>query len=419
MYSPTLIINSLINFSGLLMSLQGLIASRIFIKSDRTNKRFFSYLFTFLIIFWVFSLITLFLGTIPDPSLTIYSRISKFIYCVSVAPVMPMITAQLIVRNSPVKPVKLTRNPVFLAVILLWTAFVAMLITAQFTTFIYSFSPDNSYHIGPLYFLLIIPPALTLIISLVTVIAWWKHFSSNQRKTYALALAVPLIGILVQHIFEGVHTITLGTVISTLILFVYFLEEHVGNIIRHKASTLALQMRPHFIFNTLTSIYYLCDQDPDLAKGTILDFTNYLRGNFTAIASEKPVSFKDELKHTAAYIKVEQVRFKDSIKVTYDTPYTEFRIPPLTLQPLAENAIKHGLEPDREPMELTIRSIKEDGCAKVIVENTGTTFSRKDNDDPHIALDNIRERLKITCRGTLTISPREGGGTVVTMTIPD
>ena len=178
-------------------------------------------------------------------------------------------------------------------------------------------------------------------------------------------------------------------------------------------------MRPHFIFNTLMSIYYLCDQDPDLAKGTILDFTNYLRGNFTAIASEKPVSFKDELKHTAAYIKVEQVRFKDSIKVTYDTPYTEFRIPPLTLQPLAENAIKHGLEPDRAPMKLTIRSIKEDGCAKVIVENTGTAFSKRDNDDPHIALDNIRERLKITCRGTLTISPREGGGTVVTMTIPD
>ena len=319
---------------------------------------------------------------------------------------MPMITAQLIARNSPVKPVKLTRNPVFLAVILLWTAFVAMLITAQFTTFIYSFSPDNSYHIGPLYFLLIIPPALTLIISLVTVIAWWKHFSSNQRKTYALALAVPLIGILVQHIFEGVHTITLGTVISTLILFVYFLEEHVGNIIRHKASTLALQMRPHFIFNTLTSIYYLCDQDPDLAKGTILDFTNYLRGNFTAIASEKPVSFKDELKHTAAYIKVEQVRFKDSIKVTYDTPYTEFRIPPLTLQPLAENAIKHGLEPDRAPMELMIRSIKENGCAKVIVENTGTAFSRKDNDDPHIALDNIRERLKITCQHSLYLQEK-------------
>lgn len=86
-------------------------------------------------------------------------------------------------------------------------------------------------------------------------------------------------------------------------------------------------MRPHFIYNTMMSIYYLCTQDSKKAQQVTLDFTAYLRRNFTAIASEDTVPFSDELEHTRAYLAVEQVQFVDSLLVEYDTLHTEFRLP--------------------------------------------------------------------------------------------
>ncbi|MBR1770512.1 MAG: histidine kinase [Lachnospiraceae bacterium] len=79
---------------------------------------------------------------------------------------------------------------------------------------------------------------------------------------------------------------------------------------RQAASIRVLQMRPHFIYNTMMSIYYLCKQDADKAQAVILDFNSYLRRNFTAIAKEGTIPFSEELEHTRAYLAVEQVRFE-------------------------------------------------------------------------------------------------------------
>ena len=180
---------------------------------------------------------------------------------------------------------------------------------------------------------------------------------------------------------------------------------------------MVLQMRPHFIYNTMTSIYYLCKQDSDKAQQVILDFTSYLRSNFTAVAREDTVAFSEEMEHTRAYLAVEQVRFEGRLFVEFDTPYTSFRIPPLTLQPIVENAVKHGVDPDMDPLHITVRTRKSSHGNEIIVEDNGPGFGPSDNADPHIALNNIRERLKIMCNGSLHISAREGGGTVVTIVV--
>ena len=187
---------------------------------------------------------------------------------------------------------------------------------------------------------------------------------------------------------------------------------------RQRASIMVLQMRPHFIYNTMMSIYYLCKQDPDLAQQVTLDFTTYLRKNFTAIASEDLIPFTEELEHTRAYLAVEQAQFEDSLFVDYDTPHTQFRVPPLTLQPIVENAVKHGMDPDADPLHIFIRTRKTDSGSEIIVEDNGTGFDRSDNSEPHIALSNIEQRLRMMCRGEITITPRDGGGTAVKVTIP-
>ena len=88
------------------------------------------------------------------------------------------------------------------------------------------------------------------------------------------------------------------------------------------------QIRPHFIYNTLVSVYMLLKDDPEKAGNVISDFTNYLQSNFSAIAATNPISFGDELKHTRSYLAVESVLYGEKLSVVYDTEYTAFRLPP-------------------------------------------------------------------------------------------
>ena len=192
-------------------------------------------------------------------------------------------------------------------------------------------------------------------------------------------------------------------------------KEEIAN---QKVRLAVLQMRPHFIYNTMMSIYYLIEQDAPKAQQVTLGFTDYLRKNFTAIAKEGTIPFIEELEHTRAYLAVEQVRFEGKLFVEFDTPYTSFRLPPLTMQPIVENAVKHGVDPDLDPLYITVRTREDKQGAEITVEDTGPGFGLNDNNEPHIALGNIRERLEMICDGKLTISERDGGGTVVKIYIP-
>lgn len=181
---------------------------------------------------------------------------------------------------------------------------------------------------------------------------------------------------------------------------------------------MVLQMRPHFIFNTMMSIYSLCNQDPQKARQVTMDFTNYLRKNFNAVASDSTIPFSAELEHTRAYLAVEQVRFEDLLLVDFDTPHIRFRLPPLTLQPLAENAVKHGMNPDAGPLRISIRTRRTETGSEITVEDNGPGFDLSDSGKPHPTLENIRQRLDMMCGGKMEIMPKDGGGTTVKVTIP-
>ena len=188
---------------------------------------------------------------------------------------------------------------------------------------------------------------------------------------------------------------------------------------------MVLQMRPHFIYNTMMSIYYLCKQNPDLAQQVTLDFTTYLRKNFTALASEEPIPFSEELEHTRAYLAVEQAQFDDMLFIDYDTPHVDFRLPPLTLQPIVENAVKHGMDPDSAALHIQIATRRTGSGSEIVVADNGSGFKAADDfesangSEPHNALKNIRERLEIMCGGKMEIESQDGGGTMVKVTIPE
>ena len=247
--------------------------------------------------------------------------------------------------------------------------------------------------------------AISLIVCFVAVIRRRKQLSKLQFILILVYLSAPVSVMLLA---------------MELMLFVdqgkrYLKQKE--ELANQRASLAVLQMRPHFIYNTMTSIYYLIEQNAPKAQQVTLDFTDYLRKNFTAIAKEGTIPFTEESEHTRAYLAVEQVRFEGKLFVEFDTPYTSFRLPPLTLQPIVENAVKHGVDPDLDPLTIHIQTREVKNGVEITVADNGPGFGAKDNDEPHIALANIRERLEMMCNGKLTISERDGGGTVIRIII--
>ena len=389
---------------------------------NQWNKRFFVAMFAIFVLCMIdFSVDLL---VYDDPNMALAAKIAVYFEYLLLSIPMPMFTAYLL-RTCGENWLK---SPLFRTVVVLWIIYFILLAIAQFTTFLYYFTPDNQYIRASWYLLLVTPIFAVMFLNLASVI---KRRDKLPRKYYIAFLIhlIPLqVALLVNNTIIETNTVcaVLGICVSTLAMFAIILydqiESYVGQqreIAHQRASIMVLQMRPHFIYNAMMSIYYLCVQDPKKAQQVTLDFTTYLRKNFTAIASENIVPFPDELEHTRAYLAVEQVQFEDSLFVEYDTPHKNFRLPPLTLQPIVENAVKHGMDPEYAPLRISIRTRETDSGSEIIVEDNGPGFAPADGDcEPHIALANIRQRLEIMCGGKLTIRPREGGGTVVSVIIP-
>jgi sensor histidine kinase YesM len=236
---------------------------------------------------------------------------------------------------------------------------------------------------------------------------------------------------LIQMFSYGLLLIVIGSSIASLFLLLYIIRDQMDEYVsqleenaKAQASINVLQMRPHFIYNTLTSIYYLCEQDPKKAMEMIDYFTNYLRKNFTAIAKNDTIPFKEELEHVRTYLAIEKVRFEGKLFVKLDTPHTNFRIPPLTLQPIVENSVKYGIDPELDPLYISVVTNETENGSEIIVTDNGPGFNEdeiitEDNSQPHVAINNIRKRLSMMCDGSIWFSSRDGGGTVVRIFIPN
>ena len=186
-----------------------------------------------------------------------------------------------------------------------------------------------------------------------------------------------------------------------------------------RISTMMSQIRPHFIYNTLGSIEQLCKLDPPKAGELVHNFAKYLRGNFGELDNPKPILMSQEMAHVHHYISIENVRFPD-MTFTFEMNSDDFYIPALTVQPIVENAIKHGLM--KLPKGGTIRVVtfetEKNYCVSVTDDGVGFDTDALHDDRKHVGLRNIRERLKVMVGGTLEIESAPGKGTKVVVKIP-
>ena len=188
-----------------------------------------------------------------------------------------------------------------------------------------------------------------------------------------------------------------------------------------RISIMLSQMQPHFIFNTLNTIYHLCEIDPEIARSTINSFSTYLRNNIDNLDRSEMIHFDQEMSFVKAYLDIEKVRFDDELQISFDMPVTNFKLPVLTVQPIVENAVKHGTSKKEGVSSLCISTRETDTCYEIEIRDTGVGFdanSQANGAYKHIGITNVRQRLKNLCDGSLTIESTIGEGTTAIIQIP-
>lgn len=186
-----------------------------------------------------------------------------------------------------------------------------------------------------------------------------------------------------------------------------------------RISIMLSQIQPRFIYNTLGTIERMCLKDPQKAFDLVRNFSLYLRGNFSELDSVTPIRFADEIKHVEYYVNIEKVRFPD-MSIEYDVEATEFVLPALSVQPLVENAIKHGLMRLETGGTVKIHSYETPThfCVEVTDDGVGFDTDAPVDEKKHVGLRNIRGRLKAMVNGALVMESKPGVGTKAIIMIP-
>lgn len=196
------------------------------------------------------------------------------------------------------------------------------------------------------------------------------------------------------------------------------LQKELGDI---NMTLMLSQIQPHFLYNALNTIKYLTKKDPKSAETAIVKFSSYLRTNMDSLTQKEPIHFKKEMEHVQNYIYIECLRFGDRLNVEYDIACDEFLIPPLTIQPIAENAIKHGINQRVDGGTLKISTCEDEKNIFIIIEDNGVGFDvneQKNDGRSHIGMNNIKVRLKEMLNAQVEINSVINKGTKVTISIP-
>ena len=181
------------------------------------------------------------------------------------------------------------------------------------------------------------------------------------------------------------------------------------------------QIGPHFIFNVLNTIYYLCEKDTAIAQEAISDFSSYLMTNLDLIKREEPIPFSEELEHIERYLDLERLRYGEELNVEYNIHEKDFCLPALSVQAIVENAVRHGIGKKENGGTLRISSFRgwENYCVEVYDDGDGF-----DPDAPmeegrsHIGIQSVRYLLKVMCGGSLSYISGKGDGTHAMIRIP-
>ncbi|MBP5242556.1 MAG: histidine kinase [Clostridia bacterium] len=265
-----------------------------------------------------------------------------------------------------------------------------------------------------------------LTVDVVLILMTTKKFGKRSMGLIAL-IALPIVGIPLQFLFYGLAVTHFSIITMTLLDYIFIYTDKKIEMTRTQKMLaeaniriMLSQIQPHFIYNSLSSISEMCDINPKEAQRLTDDFAEYLRADFSALTTNVPISFEQELKQVGFYLSLEKARFNDRLNVVYDIKSSEFTLPTLTIEPLVENAVRHGICKRDEGGTVTIRSYETDSLYVVEIEDDGVGFdvnASLSGERVHVGLQNVRSRLA-AYNGRLDVISEKGKGTKVTVSMP-
>lgn len=253
------------------------------------------------------------------------------------------------------------------------------------------------------------------------------RLSVREKTAFGIYCVLPLVAILLQNRFPG-FAIAYASIIVAIEVLILLISIEKNIVIarereKNKEAQIRLmlsQIQPHFIYNSLSSISTLIAIDPAKAQAALDHFTEYLRHNLSSLTETRLIPFTSELRHIQSYVALEQMRFGSRLQVVYDIQADDFSVPPLTIQPIVENAIKHGVLKKLEGGTVTIAARETAEAYVVTIRDDGVGFdpAAMDSTGSHVGLRNIQYRIENTCRGKVSIDSRADAGTAVTVAFP-
>jgi len=301
------------------------------------------------------------------------------------------------------------------------------------TGWFFSVSEAGEYADGPLFPVqYVITDAYLIAATIHALIRMVRKTTTHEQRReylyYAVYIAICLLAEYAEEFVAAVPLFALSifAALQTLFLSIYLDQEYAlarkeRELSESRTAMMLSQIQPHFLYNALTAITRLCDIDPEKAKKTTMDFSDYLRGNMDLFTQKDPVPFASELHHSQVYTNIEKVRFGDKLNVEYDIETDNFLIPSLTLQPLVENAVKHGVGKKREggTVHLSTHETAKGWYVTVTDDGVGFDLAQTQSDGrSHIGIDNVRSRLAAQSGGSLTITSVLGTGTTAEIFLP-
>ncbi|MCR5031972.1 MAG: histidine kinase, partial [Lachnospiraceae bacterium] len=307
----------------------------------------------------------------------------------------------------------------------------------------YYIGPDNVYYRGPLFGVSQTIGGVIMGIQILLIL----HGRKGMRPAIfwgILAYTVfPVIALFIQFwVFSPISRLNVGLAVSLLLMQLLAMMDQSREIIEQReeiyrqkedlvmqqqainemqVQVVISQIQPHFLYNSLNAIYYLCEKDPEKAQKAISNFSDYLRGNMDSLKGRELIPFSQELHHVECYLSLEKMRFEDELMIEYDIQETDFMIPSLGLQPVVENAVKHGVGKKLKGGTVKISSKRDGDTVIVTVEDDGVGFNpleEKQDDRSHIGIENVRSRIRQMARGSILVESTVGVGTKVTIILP-
>ena len=305
--------------------------------------------------------------------------------------------------------------------------YLVMILTSPFTGAIFTIDAGGHYRDGPLKVASFLLDPIVMVVVIILILRYRKTLKVEGILYLVSICVLSIPTMILWDVWYPEPEYMMATLYFVLV-FILFHRELTTQLVKKekemaesKITTAISQIQPHFIFNSLSTIKFLVKKDQMEALEAIDEFSDYLRGSMDSLTRKCCVPFSEELELVNHYMYLEKKRFGDKINIKYDIQLDGFMVPALSVQPIVENAVKHGIRGQLKGGTIEIAT-KEDTKNFIIqVTDDGAGFdpqAKKEDGKSHVGIANVQKRLALMCEGTLEIESAPQKGCQVTIRIP-